>query len=312
MNGFTDSKDIRFPDTKANILLRGGMISREDLMNVKDSTIMMRNVHFGIAKRINDVTSLEVRYLDEWRSVMCGDTEKLQSIYALTPSVEDVEKYEHKTFTDKVEIAPAQKIECANEDTVKIMKDLFEDPIGPSILGDNFPPHSDDEEEAHEEEHEEEDEPTEEVEGSSEDEATEEEDHEEVEVADYTAETPSGHNPKADYDADEQHSEEDEEPEEEHSDESNTETNPTEVFVTGMTVCESIEGSGIGTITGVTTIATNSTDTIDIDTVEEPALDVSKVEAATTSTSTASTNINSQGNARRQVNINAHGKHRRR
>lgn len=301
MNGFTDSKDIRFPDTKANILLRGGMISREDLMNVKDSTIMMRNVHFGIAKRINDVTSLEVRYLDEWRSVMCGDTEKLQSIYALTPSVEDVEKYEHKTFTDKVEIAPAQKIECANEDTVKIMKDLFEDPIGPSILGDNFPPNSDDEEEAHEEEHEEE-----KVEESSEDEATEE-----VEVADYTGETPSGHNPKADYDADE-HFEDEEEPEEEPSEENGTETNPTEVFVTGMTIGESIEGSGIGTITGVTTIATNSTDTIDIDTVEEPAFDVSKVEAATTSTSTASTNINSQGNARRQVNINAHGKHRRR
>lgn len=294
MNGFTDLKDIRFPDTKANILLRGGIISRENLMNIKDSTIMIRNVHFGIAKRINDVTSLEVRYLDEWRSVMCGDTEKLQSIYALTPSVENVEKYEHKTFTDKVEIEPAQKIECANEDTVKIMKDLFEDPIGPSILGDNFPPSSDDEEETHEDEKVEEEESTEEVEGSSEDEVAEEEVHEEVEVADYTDE----------------HSEEDEKPEEESSEENGVETNPTEVFVTGMAVGDAVEGSEIGTITGVTTIATDSTDTID--TVEEPAFDVSKVEAATTSTSTASTNINSQGNARRQVNINTHGKRRHR
>ena len=309
MNGFTHLKDIRFPDTKANILLRGGMISREDLMDIEDSTIMMRNVHFGIAKRINDVTSLEVRYLDEWRSVMCGDTEKLQSIYALTPSVEDVEKYEHKTFTDKVEIKPDQKV----EETVKIVEDMIENPIGPSIVGDNFPPHSDDEEETHEDEHEEEkveeEESTEEVEGSSDDEVVEEEAYEEVEVADYTGETPSGHDPEDDYDADE-HSEEDEKPDEESSEESGAETNPTEVFVTGMAVGDAIEGSEIGTITGVTTIATDSTDTID--TVEEPAFDVSKVEAAMTSTSTASTNINSQGNARRQVNINTHGKRRHR
>ena len=84
MNGFTELKDIRFPDTKANILLRGGMISRENLMNVKNSMITMCDVHFGIAKRINDVTSLEVKHLDEWRSVMCGDTTTLKRIYALT------------------------------------------------------------------------------------------------------------------------------------------------------------------------------------------------------------------------------------
>lgn len=303
MNGFTHLKDIRFPDTKANILLRGGMISREDLMDVKNSTIMMRNVHFGIAKRINDVTSLEVRYLDEWRSVMCGDTEKLQSIYALTPSVEDAEKYEHKTFTDKVEIKPDQKV----EETVKIVEDMIENHIGPSIVGDNFPPSSDDEEETHEEEKVEEEESTEEVEESSEDEVVEEEVHEEVEVADYTGETPSDHDPEDDYDADE-HSEEDKKPEEESSEENGAETNPTEVFATGMAVGDAIEGSEIGTITGVTTIATDSTDTID--TVEEPTSDVSKVEAATTSTSTASTN--NQGNARRQVNINTHGKRRHR
>ena len=283
MNGFTELKDIRFPDTKANILLRGGMISRENLMNVKSSMITMRDVHFGIATRINDVTSLEVRYLDEWRSVMCGDTTTLQSIYALTPSVEDVEKYEHKILTDKVEIPSAQKIESADEDTVKVPRDLFENPVdlGPSIMGDSVPrvEVKDEEPESHEDETVEEDEDT----------------HEEVEVVETASE--------------------DELPEESHEEavEDATKIDPAkidEVFVTGMTVGDAIKGSGIGTITGVTTVASDSTDTAEV--TEEPAFDVSNAEPTTTSTSTTSANINSQGNARRQVNINAHGKHRRR
>lgn len=285
MNGFTELKDIRFPDTKSNILLRGGMISRENLMNVKNSMITMCDVHFGIAKRINDVTSLEVRYLDEWRSVMCGDTTTLQSIYALTPSDEDVEKVEHKILTDKVEIPSAQKIESADEDTVKVLRDLFENPVdlGPSIMGDSVP-HVEVKDE----------EPAEETE-SHEDEVVEEDTHEEAEAAETTSE--------------------DELPEEspEEVSEDATKIDPAkidEVFVTGMTVGDAIKGSGIGTITGVTTIASNSTDTVEV--AEEPAFDVSNAEPVTTSTSTASTTINSQGNARRQVNINAHGKHRRR
>lgn len=287
MNGFTELKDIRFPDTKANILLRGGMISRENLMNVKNSMITMRDVHFGIAKRINDVTSLEVKHLDEWRSVMCGDTTTLQSIYALTPSVEDVEKYEHKILTDKVEIHSAQKIESADEDTVKVLRDLFENPVdlGPSIMGDSVPHVEVKDEESVEETESHEDEVVEEGEDT----------HEEVEVVETASE--------------------DELPEEspEEVSEDATKIDPAkidEVFVTGMTVGDAIKGSGIGTITGVTTVASDSTDTAEV--TEEPAFDVSNAEPVTTSTSTASTTINSQGNARRQVNINAHGKHRRR
>lgn len=287
MNGFSELKDIRFPDTKANILLRGGMISRENLMNVKNSMITMCDVHFGIAKRINDVTSLEVRYLDEWRSVVCGDTTTLQSIYALTPSDEDAEKVEHKILTDKVEIPSAQKIESADEDTVKVLRDLFENPVdlGPSIMGDSVP-HAEVKDE----------EPAEETE-SHEDEIVEEDEntHEEVEVVETASE--------------------DEMPEEspEEVSEDATKIDPSkidEAFVTGMTVGDAIKGSGIGTITGVTTIASDSTDTVEV--TEEHAFDVSNAEPVTTSTSTASTTINSQGNARRQVNINAHGKHRRR
>lgn len=269
MNGFTELKDIRFPDTKANILLRGGMISRENLMNVKNSMITMCDVHFGIAKRINDVTSLEVKHLDEWRSVMCGDTTTLQSIYALTPSDEDVEKVEHKILTDKVEIPSAQNIESADEDTVKVLRDLFENPVdlGPSIIGDSVPHVEVKDEDTHEE--------VEVVETASEDELPEESPEE---VSEYATKIDPA---KID-----------------------------EVFVTGMTVGDAIKGSGIGTITGVTTVASDSTDTAEV--TEEPAFDVSNAEPVTTSTSTASTTINSQGNARRQVNINAHGKHRRR
>ena len=218
MNGFTELKDIRFPDTKANILLRGGMISRENLMNIKDSMITMSDVHFGIAKRINDVTSLEVKHMDEWRSVMCGDTTTLQSIYALTPSIEDAEKYEHKIFTDKVEIHSAQKIESVDEESVE-------------------------DTESHED-------------------VVVEDTHEEDEAA----ETTSDHDQDDDCDADES-------PEESPVEDTN---NIDKEFVTGMTVGDTIEGSGIGTIT----VASDST--------------------------------NNQGNARRQVNINAHGKHRRR
>ena len=288
MNGFTELKDIRFPDTKANILLRGGMISRENLMNVKNSMITMCDVHFGIAKRINDVTSMEVRYLnEEWRSVMCGDTITLQSIYALTPSVEDAEKHEHKILTDKVEIPSAQKIESADEDTVKVLRDLINNPVnfGPSIMGDSVP-HVEVKDE----------EPVEETE-SHEDEIVEEDEdtHEDVEVVETASD--------------------DEMPEEspEEVSEDATKIDPAKidkVFVTGMTVGDAIKGSGIGTITGVTTIASDSTDTVEV--TDEPAFDVSNAEPTTTSTSTASTTINSQGNARRQVNINAHGKHRRR
>ena len=287
MNGFTELKDIRFPDTKANILLRGGMISRENLMNVKNSMITMCDVHFGIAKRINDVTSLEVKHLDEWRSVMCGDTTTLQSIYALNASDKDAEKVEFRAFEEKVEIKPDQNIESADEDTVKVLRDLIDNPVdlGPSIMGDSVP-HTEvkyeetvEETESHEDEAVEEDEDT----------------HEEVEVVETASE--------------------DELPEEspEEVSEDATKIDPAkidEVFVTGMAIGDAIKGSGIGTITGVTTVASDSTDTAEV--TEEPAFDVSNAEPVTTSTSTASTTINSQGNARRQVNINAHGKHRRR
>ena len=287
MNDFTELKDIRFPDTKANILLRGGMISRENLMNVKNSMITMCDVHFGIAKRINDVTSLEVKHLDEWRSVMCGDTTTLQSIYALTPSDEDAEKVEHKILTDKVEIPSAQKIESADEDTVKVLRDLIDNPVdlGPSIMGDSVPHVEVKDEETVEETESHEDEIVEEDEDT----------HEEVKVVETASE--------------------DELPEEspEEVSEDATKIDPAkidEVFVTGMAIGDAIKGSGIGTITGVTTVASDSTDTAEV--TEEPAFDVSNAEPVTTSTSTASTTINSQGNARRQVNINAHGKHRRR
>lgn len=81
MNGFTHERDIRFPDTKANILLRGGVIDRDVLKSATDSTITM-TAHFGVAKRINDVTALEVM-VGSWHPVMCGDTNTLHDLYCM-------------------------------------------------------------------------------------------------------------------------------------------------------------------------------------------------------------------------------------
>lgn len=278
MNGFTELKDIRFSDTKANILLRGGMISREHLMNVKDSMINMSNVHFGIAKRINDVTSLEVKHMDEWRSVMCGDTTTLQNIYASAVSEDETDSHEGYVV---VETAPDEESE---EDIVEVLRDFINNPVnlGPSIIGDSVPNVEVKDEE-----------PVEDAE----------------EIEDHT------HRVRLDWDRP------DDEPKaiDESTEDSQTghASKVNEVFVTGMSVADSIEDLGISTVTDVTTISTevttvasDSTDTAEV--AAEPAFDVSNVEPASTSTSTAFTTINSQGNARRQVNINAHGKHRRR
>lgn len=80
MNGFTHLRDIRFSDAKANLLLRGGIINRENLMNASNSIITMTDVHFGVAKRINNITSLEVM-VEDWHHVMCGDTDTLYNLY---------------------------------------------------------------------------------------------------------------------------------------------------------------------------------------------------------------------------------------
>lgn len=93
MNGFTHERDIRFPDTKANILLRGGVIDRDVLKSATNSTITMA-AHFGVAKRINDVTALEVM-VGSWHPVMCGDTDTLHDLYCMC----DDERCDHHEET---------------------------------------------------------------------------------------------------------------------------------------------------------------------------------------------------------------------
>lgn len=83
MNGFTHLKDIRFPDAKANILLRSGAIEREHLVNASNSIIELKDVHYGVAKRINDSTAMDIKHSGEWVPVMCGDTDTLYNIYTM-------------------------------------------------------------------------------------------------------------------------------------------------------------------------------------------------------------------------------------
>ena len=82
MESILNTRDIRFPDTRINILLRGGIVSRDALKNSTNSIIDMHDVPFGIAKRINDVTRLDVKQGENvWDSIPCGDEEGLRSAY---------------------------------------------------------------------------------------------------------------------------------------------------------------------------------------------------------------------------------------
>lgn len=82
MESILNTRDIRFPDTRINVLLRGGIVSRDTLKNSTNSIIDMHDVPFGIAKRINDVTRLDVKQgEDVWDSIPCGDEEGLRSAY---------------------------------------------------------------------------------------------------------------------------------------------------------------------------------------------------------------------------------------
>ena len=86
-----NTKDIRFTDAKINVLLRGGIVSRDILRNSKNSIIEMSDVPFGVAKRINSITAIDVRELDNWYRIACGDTEELVAVYSKDTDVNEIE-----------------------------------------------------------------------------------------------------------------------------------------------------------------------------------------------------------------------------
>ena len=93
MNVILDTKDIRFSDSKINILLRGGVVSRDVLRNSVNNIIDMYDVPFGVAKRINDIIAIDVREdkeLNNWYHIVCGDTEELAAVYSKKTDTEEI------------------------------------------------------------------------------------------------------------------------------------------------------------------------------------------------------------------------------
>lgn len=120
----TNNMTIRFTDDKISRILRTG-VDRDVLRNMRNHIIIMKDVPFGIANRILNVTNIDVNLLkdpeENWFEVMCGDEETLKNIYygnvapKNEPSVvitEDPKIEESVMVEDPVE---EEKIEEASE-----------------------------------------------------------------------------------------------------------------------------------------------------------------------------------------------------
>lgn len=145
MNGFTHERDIRFPDTKANILLRGGIIDRGVLKSATNSTITM-TAHFGVAKRINDVTALEVM-VGSWHPVMCGDTDTLHDLYCMCDD-EHCEHHEESVVVaepeyvhEEIKQTPFNYSEPEIDETAEEVEEIVEEEetIEESVVGEEIP-----------------------------------------------------------------------------------------------------------------------------------------------------------------------------
>lgn len=135
MSVILNTKDIRFTDTKINILLRGGVVSRDDLRNSKNSIIEMNDVPFGVAKRINDITAIDVKEdkeLNNWYRIGCGDTEELVAVYTKKTEANEIEvsfacepkiSEEAKERIDEMAAVVVGKIGEMNSDKRTILED---------------------------------------------------------------------------------------------------------------------------------------------------------------------------------------------
>lgn len=135
MNVILDTKDIRFSDSKINILLRGGVVSRDVLRNSVNNIIDMYDVPFGLAKRINDITAIDVREdkeLNNWYHIVCGDTEELAAVYSKKTDTKEVEvsfscdpklSEEAKEAIDKAADAVVRRFGDMNSDRETFLED---------------------------------------------------------------------------------------------------------------------------------------------------------------------------------------------
>ena len=135
MNVILDTKDIRFSDSKINILLRGGVVSRDVLRNSVNNIIDMYDVPFGVAKRINDIIAIDVRKdkeLNNWYHIVCGDTEELAAVYSKKTDTEEIEvslscdpklSEEAKEVIDKAADAVVRRFGDMNSDSETFLED---------------------------------------------------------------------------------------------------------------------------------------------------------------------------------------------
>lgn len=135
MNVILDTKDIRFSDSKINILLRGGVVSRDVLRNSVNNIIDMYDVPFGVAKRINDIIAIDVREdkeLNNWYHIACGDTEELAAVYSKKTDTKEIEvsfscdpklSEEAKEAIDKAADAVVRRFGDMNSDSEIFLED---------------------------------------------------------------------------------------------------------------------------------------------------------------------------------------------
>lgn len=135
MNVILDTKDIRFSDSKINILLRGGVVSRDVLRNSVNNIIDMYDVPFGVAKRINDIIAIDVREdkeLNNWYHIVCGDTEELAAVYSKKTDTKEIEvsfscdpklSEEAKEVIDKSADAVVRRFGDMNSDSETFLED---------------------------------------------------------------------------------------------------------------------------------------------------------------------------------------------
>ena len=135
MNVILDTKDIRFSDSKINILLRGGVVTRDVLRNSVNNIIDMYDVPFGVAKRINDIIAIDVKEdkeLNNWYHIVCGDTEELAAVYSKKTDTKEIEvsfscdpklSEEVKEAIDKAADAVVRRFGDMNSDSETFLED---------------------------------------------------------------------------------------------------------------------------------------------------------------------------------------------
>lgn len=135
MNVILDTKDIRFSDSKINILLRGGVVTRDVLRNSVNNIIDMYDVPFGLAKRINDITAIDVREdkeLNNWYHIVCGDTKELAAVYSKKADTEEIKvsfscdpklSEEAKEAIDKAADSVVRRFGDMNSDSETFLED---------------------------------------------------------------------------------------------------------------------------------------------------------------------------------------------